>query len=330
METFIQENPHQRFDMHGDPVCRVAKRKLQSVNQLEQKQKRKMLVKSEPVDNNHVPYTNDNNSQDRADIIKLETLFKTCKSETDVEHTRQSQFEPYQAVQFNDIEFKTETPIFFLKDQAKDVGQEQMITMLRRKQVVLQTLTATFEAELLQQAGKFYAHGSYHDFPACINGDQCVTMRHEFRGRIPYIIMTALMFEDEYTNFILNHEPPISRRPCILCCRNQLVSFVTYVRSLKTSAAPSHPNHFPLDNMNGILLQMYRNSFGCPDGYFEEYTLRPEAGEAIIDPICRLNTSLCEVKLNPDNGRYYVDTEHMRWRPATLPLPQIGVKVQDF
>ena len=333
MSKFIEENPHQRFDSNDQPVCKAAKRKLQVVNQAEQKKKRKLQKRDEmpalePTDN------------DRQHIVKLESILKSSEWEIDESHEEQSNYvhsdtmsRPWQAIAMDEV--VRDAPEFFLKDQAEEIGQDHISTMLQRRQVVLQTLTAEFESKLLYQSGRWQVNGVWYDFPPCKEGTSCIASRYPefaFRGQTCKVVMTALMFPDEYDRFMRDKIVPPSR-PCILCCRDQLISMVTRVRTLRAnnaSVGSGHPSYFDLNIHNGFVYQLYKNLFGCEGGYYEEYMLRPEPGEVMIEPICRLNMSICEMKQHPISGRWLLDTEHMHWRPPSLPQPQPGVKFSDF
>jgi hypothetical protein len=356
MTQFITDHPHQRNDIFGQPICQRAKRKLNQHSK-HNKQKKGLLkstqVKIEATDDDVAVTNNDGDMEDDDDVDTHSSRQCVSQLESHLHHVNnesslhQSQVDylmddsvetqrPWQIVKFEQV--NTELPIYYLKDQSdSQFTDKQLNDMLRRKQVSLPLLTAEYENEMLQEAGYFY-HPLFdrpYNFPACRAGTNCVASRKRFRSqpKDKPIIMMSLMYENEYRAFIEQETPPPSIRWCILCLRERLVEFMTHVRTLKSSnqmLGENSPAYFRFHLPREILFQMHRNSFDCEGGYYGKYMLRAESNEAIIEPICRLNKSVCEMKQNKSTGRWYYDTTPTHWKPPILPIPRCGDNIKNF
>lgn len=359
MTEIFADHPHLRLLLNQQPVCDRAKRKLNTT-------KKKLTTKRRrPNPNNTV--TNSSSTEDvarvkqepglgedgsgRNDVIKLESHLQQSASEVGQHQTQVEYVDPvtsrppWQVLKFQSL--ITESPMYVVTNDddnktATSYTQAEIGQKCHERQVVLPVLDAVHESRQLQQAGTFYNPdtGRTDPYPACRNGDKCITRRVRFRGQPPCtgegsveIIMTSTMFPDELKQFLLYGVLPSSIRPCILCSRELLTNFVTFVKCLNASnrmLGCNHPNYFSFSVPNALQYQMFTNAFDQPGGYYSQYMRRPEPGEVMFEPIATIELSTCEMKQHPDTGRWYLDNSHMHWQPPPLPQPRLGDNVKNF
>lgn len=204
--------------------------------------------------------------------------------------------------------------------------------LLRQRRVMLPVLTASFESMLLAEAGSHtipMETGPAREltFPECARGAQCIGNTHRLHGfpeKKPGVVLTALMFPEEYQMFLETGTAPLERRPCILCCRAHLTHFILSLR----------PNFQRLNGVDtGFTCQLYRNLQDDPDGYFSQFMLRPVATryEGFMDCIVGYHHSQLRAFRDPEQGgRWVIDQSGMVYEEPPAPHVQPGETFRDF
>ena len=118
----------------------------------------------------------------------------------------------------------------FVLETRKNYTTERIHAHLTSRRALLPVLSASFESLLLAEAGRFpvtdaNGHTRYLDYPPCARGSACVGIvyrLHEFPANHPGVILTSLMFPEEYEAFLESNVAPSGKRFCILCYRSCL------------------------------------------------------------------------------------------------------------
>ncbi len=237
-----------------------------------------------------------------------------------------SEVQTWDQLAFQDL-LKTMHPVhFFVREQITDLKQETFMAMLKRQQLHMPTLTSDLENKLLRESGRFFCSRRSREYvyPACLNGKDCIGMQCWIPGQIRGFTLTSVMYEDEYTRFIETGIAPQPCRPCVLCCRDNLVEWVVHRRSTSMMTNMQHTE----TSVNKIE-QVYSNLVDCQGGYFRSYVFFPVPGEAQIDPICRTNLSMIRV-LDDPGTRARVDQSALIWRPSIHDNPHTGENLSHF
>ncbi len=213
--------------------------------------------------------------------------------------------------------------------------QEDLHKMLRRKILMLPMMSAQLESALLVESGPWQdSHGNTFHYPPCINGSKCVACVHQFPGHIRPVILTAMMTESEFVTFTRTRAARNIKRPCILCLRDSLVDWITYMRSIRTHGDPkaeeNKANPQLAEEVQNPVYQLYYNLTDCAGGYFAEHMTHPlNDMDTIIEPIARLNRSLLLPRLYP-NGQVWIDQSAIIWSPHPASSPTVGQNMASF
>jgi hypothetical protein len=170
------------------------------------------------------------------------------------------------------------------------------------RRLVLPVLTAQHESELLAEAGIFPSRtkpGLRIDYPPCRRGDQCVGKTQDIEG-LPTggVVLTCLLFEEEYATLQRTGRAPVVSRSCVLCYRFHAQDYILTLR----------PNLKRIGGVHEGVLQIYRNLCDEPGGYFREAMLHPDPQrfDGFIDPIAIFCRSTLRAQLSLREGQ--------RWR----------------
>ena len=220
-------------------------------------------------------------------------------------------------------------PRFYAEITDRALSHDEIITELLRGRLHLPLLTTDFERELMKQSGTFvHANGRSYDFPACMHGRKCVGVTENLHGMPPGgCVLTMLLYPDEYSVFLDKNVAPRLSRPCILCCRSALTTFVYFVRAnCKT---------FKVDER--CVFMLYRNMYDREGGYYKEYVFVPRVAsyEGLVDPIAQFRHSALYARRDPQ-GRIEVLQTPMEYvppgphTPMAICTPTAGETVQSF
>jgi hypothetical protein len=242
-------------------------------------------------------------------------------------------------------------PEFYDPDNPlSSISQKQLEDELRRGRKVLPLQSVELESHLLAEAGTFVhktnATKKELFFPPCSNGDKCRGMTSRLRGQTRPCIFTMLLFDREYYYLINSGLPPPAevKRPCVLCCRHDIVEAVTFDRQMRmqgeTRAGGVQSSVLPLQHCSGEIVQFYRNRMDCEGGYDRKHMLvtNHDPDDPILEPICmpgRSEIFCVESELlvhKGENGlpRIVVDQKKLLWKAPPKPVPSIGQNLLNF
>jgi hypothetical protein len=266
--------------------------------------------------------------------VEMKTRFEQMMAQKKKESTLESMF---RAV------LKTlPRPRFTVELFGSKVSHEQCIEMLQSNQLMLPEFTCSHESNLSFAAGRVSipttvsVNGEQkgrcmreYVFPACMNGNNCALSLHwKCIKNLPGpIVGTAMMFPAELQLFKQHKLGSISPRPCIFCYRE---SFSQAVMILLT-------NNKIFKVKKDLMLNVYRNPYGCGDGYHKQYMLLP--GSTYQGFFCGLVMPRYDVLVAEQiNGHWYIDQSgmHFRLRPGNRGIaaieqaPSIGQSLGDF
>lgn len=246
-----------------------------------------------------------------------------------VDHEKAADVDPWQNKLFLSKVATLPRVQYYFRNVQPTLSHDQLLTMLKQRQVQLPLLTAEYEQSIMGEAGLF--EGSLVTYPACVNGAQCVTntMNIPDPEGVGKFIGTALMYPEELQALKTTGTQPVSRRPCILCCRYHLADFVLTMRMMKMSNE-SDARSAAVDAAADTpqIHQLYRNLVDRPGGYYKEYMLVAREEEAILDPIVMFSCS--PLRLVKYHGRRVVDQNTLVWRPPSTLNANVGEKVSNF
>jgi hypothetical protein len=332
MSQLVLDNPHMGVGEKGQPLCEVGAMKLSNVHQ-----KRKSAAATA----SDLAITSDKKT------IRLVESLLTAGAEAGAaiiqeEHKTQSAKPSWFAHQVRAKFDALYIPRFYQHTvSANQISDEVLAACLRRGQLFLPLMPAQLESELLCESGRWeYMYGNTvktYDFPPCARGAQCLSMTEDLELPHPFTC-TAMMYPDEWLNFLETGVPPTSRRPCVLCLRDTVVDYVVYLRQQKMysdmaaqsrEATPTYQNG---DSTQGVY-QLYYNLVDQPGGYYQEHVLQPAVGENIIQPVARPSLSFLGVKMMA-NRRLYFDQSaivcnHSAFSKEQL-QPHIGENLHHF
>jgi hypothetical protein len=208
-------------------------------------------------------------------------------------------------------------------------GDDHLLAQqLKTRQKVLPLMTASLESELLQQAGLWpnpLRYGELTEYPRCMNLERCVATLFPLRGAPPQgLILMSFMYEHEMEVFRHSGTAPMEPRPCVLCCRKHVASFILSLR----------PNMKRVDEVDGgFVCQVVRNLVDCEGGYSSVHTFQPalDRWEGLVSPVVGFNTFCLRVVSDPaQGGRLRVDQSALIWRKPPPLRARVGETVQDF
>jgi hypothetical protein len=221
-------------------------------------------------------------------------------------------------------------------------SQEQLVAQLQKLQYALKVQTANLESQLLAEAGVFVSktNGNEYNFPACLHGSSCVGMQHRLRGQSRGFILTMMMFDFEYSQFVEHGRVPRVQRPCVLCTRYHLTSLVVISRHVRMCGDSKQGDSvLPLDIRDNRIRQPYQNLCDQKGGYHRKHMLLTShmADDPLYGPMVLPSESAIFVT-NSDvlfhktkkEPRLVVDQSALVWTGKTMPIPQIGQNLLSF
>jgi len=234
-------------------------------------------------------------------------------------------------------------PLYFPRDISIAMAEDKMQDALRRRQLELTLMKASFEQELLQESGTFVcADGVTRTFPPCSFRENCVCtvlfarIQHSEAGvsTTPFAC-TQMFYPEQYSEFWKSGKIPQSPTPCLLCCRKTLADAVVHSRlsntaSTEDEAALMEGTTFVRAKQGYEIYQLYRNLFNEPEGYFRDYALIMRPEEAIVDSIVLLNISMLRLRTDPATKRRVVDQSFLLWKSVPPCAPRVGERESVF
>lgn len=193
-------------------------------------------------------------------------------------------------------------------------GGPAALEWLKSRLTVLPLLTASYESELLQEAGTFpLPDGRMVTYPRCRKGEQCAACVYPIpnapQPRAP--ALTQLVFPHEMEALRTTGAPPMEHRLCILCCRLATYQLVLALRWYADTARLSHD----------VLLQVYRNPIDQADGYRREVCVLPSSTvwEGFLDPVVMFKPALLTWVQHPETHRWALQQDLLLFRPLVVP-----------
>jgi hypothetical protein len=325
---------------HVPQIMGLAELKLECPNLKEESGCR--LIEQKLVSSQPSKQKSRSNMGNEQELKKLaDALARDTESVTTIarEHSAQSKVIPWQ-IETLKKSFEGLTVGRYHQQEltTRTLTQEEIYDCLRKKMQHLPLLTSDLETCLLREAGTWTYQHQVYDWPACVNGTACYCMSLPFEGDVPAtrakaagkkFICTSMMYDHELTEFLVTHQPPHQRRPCIVCLRITLVDYVTRIRA--EGNQPDIPTSLTFEDHTRSIFQIYGNRAGVMGGYHVDYCLYPLPNEALIEPVCMIHTNL--LRLRPcehDPGRLCLDQSVLVYTEPTALIPRIGENGQHF
>ncbi len=228
--------------------------------------------------------------------------------EVQQQHHQQSKIDPYQITAFLQRRSALPVPRFYCPDDRHhNLSQAELEQQLMENKLQLMCLDADFESTLLAEAGnRMDVHGVIRNFPVCRYKDNCVGSLIKIPGLDDKVQLTALMYPDEYAEFLKNGTVPRIARPCILCCRFILVDWDITCRELLMLGKQGHlrlSDDKAWHMQSTQVMQLYFNTLDRPGGYYSQYCVTPNPREPLLQPMVRLNRLLLRAfmfQVSPD------------------------------
>lgn len=229
-----------------------------------------------------------------------------------------SQVDPWQSREWHRARSELHIPEFFVKSSPNtQLSQADINDLLRRKQHKMCIQSSDLESSLLVESGSWIANGEKHKrtYPACSKGAACVGMQSAYwiRNQRKGIIWTAMMYDYEWNDFessgVYNGEP----RMCVMDHRKLLPALVAKQRLMNMKGVKQENDVTLSDTTQGDSIrirQAYYNLIDCAGGYHKQYIFLAEPGEAMLEPIVRLNSSTMVATRFP-SGQMYADQSQM-------------------
>jgi hypothetical protein len=230
-----------------------------------------------------------------------------------------SQIDPWQSQEYRRAREQLTAPAFFdKKDVTHRLSQPQLHALLRSRQYKLCVQTASLESSLLVESGSWRtdADSRTRNFPACSLGDKCVGMQREYwiRNQRRGVVWTSMMFDYEWAEFMVGSVYMGERRMCVLDQRRHIPSFITKRRLIRMKGATGSASDLACtESSPDDILQLYHNTIDCDGGYFNQYVLLPEPGEAMIEPLVRMNR-FTTVAVHLASGQMKADQSQIVYR----------------
>ncbi len=240
--------------------------------------------------------------------------------------------------------------------------QTEIIGLLRARQLLLPTMTASHAQFLLAQEGTYEHEIPYGNkgqmirkkftFPPCKHGKGCVayTNYRRIKGLKEPIVLCGVIMPHELDQLMRHGAKPAGGRPCILCIRLDEQRTVMYNRS-----HPIITRKKKKKDVNGMIVeydeeevlvevsrstgfQLFRNLCDEDGGYWSEHMIAPDLNrwEGFVDNLVCMRFSLLFGRYDQDKKRWFVDQSRMMWRPDGLvravhvEQPIVGERLKDF
>jgi hypothetical protein len=313
----------------GRPVCAHAALKSDlSHRPVKEEEDEKEEKKQKPTKEEQV-------QQDIREAIRSLSALATSPTEVEAMHTKQLDIKIWESEAFAEDLRNVPLPDYYLEnDNSRSVTSTIVQQQLRNGRFDLLVQTAQHECELLKEAGQFrHSNGRVYQFPACVNGKECVAGKGDLliTGLSQPIVLMGFMFESEYTEFLHSSKAPKGIRPCVLCCRCHLVRLTMTFRGIVMRGGDGLLVKDGAENERRVtqILQCYRNLEDAEGGYFREYMLHPQLNEPMIDPIVRMNK--LRLRANKDeHGRWCIDQSALIYTKPVVPEHRMGESLQSF
>lgn len=255
-------------------------------------------------------------------------------------HAQQAKVIPYQVAGFEELLSSTPEIKFYTQQASEPATQEQLEQSLREGRLVMPHLRASFERQLLAQAGRWpvldakgRATATSREFPACALGELCVGRTVKFRHLPPGgVVFTSLMFPEEYEMLLETGVSLTAARPCVLCCRKLLAEWVLACRAkaMEHDVGAAKPREdAPWQMQQTRVRQFFYNSVDVEDGYKERYVLQPSANEPLVHPLVMLSRDVIFAR-QCATGRWLIDQTAIEWAPPPDLRPGMGETHEDF
>lgn len=233
------------------------------------------------------------------------------------------------------------TAEFFVKTDPKNkLTQAELTELLTRKQHKMCVQSASLESMLLVESGTWTTsydddEGKQRHYPACSKGVNCIGTKSQYwiRGQKRNVVWTAMMYNYEWDDFVESGSHAGVPRMCVLDHRKVLPSAVA-IRRLMNMRGVSVANDVnyvdaSIGDSNQVR-QVYYNLVDRDDGYHKQYVFLAEPGEAMLEPIVRLNTSTVKA-VQLASGQMRVDQSMMIYDDTSSSSgPSIGENMASF
>lgn len=258
-------------------------------------------------------------------------------------HLQASETCPWQLTAFLEKLSRVPVPQFYFNDQTSTneellhINQQSQTTlnqMLRTGVLQLPIAPVVLENELLHEAGEWRHHknGQTYHFPPCSFGEDCLANKHlvgKIAGLNKPMILMQFMFLEEYWEFYQHQKSSFPPRPCVLCCRDSLGDFVTFLRANQMQGKQLMTQRAQFELKSDQVMQFYRNLQGQENGYDSHFMLPTKLGEPIIESILTLNTCMLKC-VTLETGRRRIDQSALIWHPPKNPVPRVGESLRHF
>lgn len=217
----------------------------------------------------------------------------------------------------------------FLQDLPVLSGvNDDLAAAVRTGRARLAILTADHESKLMVSSGT-HSHptvrGRSLSFPACTSGNKCVTVTHaRYLPGSPQegFVGTCLMFPNELDHFYQTGQPPLERRPCIMCCRYAVHRFISALSIVS-------PTRWKRDK--SFIPQCYTNLVDCPGGYKNQFVMLPSADRPVlVGPVAKSYLMYMRAQKRPGSEQWIVDQSALIWYPPGQEEPMLGEIVTSF
>lgn len=230
------------------------------------------------------------------------------------------------------------TEYFIKSDPSNKLTQIELTELLTRKQHKMCVQSASLETMLLVESGVWTAsyndeEGRQRQYPACSKGANCIGMKSQYwiRGQKRNVIWTAMMYNYEWEDFVESGSHSGAPRKCVLDHRKLLPSAVAIRRlmNMRGVSVSNDVNCVDAGDSNEMR-QAYYNLVDREEGYHKQYMFLAEPGEAMLEPIVRLNTSTVKA-VQLASGQMSVDQSMMVYDDASASSgPSIGENMASF
>ena len=196
--------------------------------------------------------------------------------------------------------------------------------------------SAAYESALLGRAGSHARPDGRGriTYPECSNHAECVAMRFPIRvrgnpGNVRPMILTQLLFEDEYKKMMRDGTLQVESRPCILCLRHALYAFVSSIRRCRKSEDIIQVDQSTLKQTHTVQLDQ-------PGEYDSVLAIHPlgvgssREYEGFVAPFIPYRKSKLRVYLDGASQRWMVDQSSLLYTPREVYQVRVGETRQSF
>jgi hypothetical protein len=223
----------------------------------------------------------------------------------------------------------------YVRFMSHGLSASELMLQLERRVVLLPVQTAELESQLLAEGGHHtltMQDGTKrrYAFPLCIRGPECIGMTGGIPGfstAVPGVILTSMMWENEYRDFLHSGIAPMEQRACVLCARLHFTNFILCLRS--------HEFMGSITSDESFAFQTHRNLKDEAGGYFGIYINQPSPQRVrergFFDCIAVYSRSALRAYQDPaQDHRWVIDQSLMVWEPEPVITPQVGEELSLF